>query len=488
MTTPVWYDRVRETTITTGTGTITLAGAVLGYQSFGVVGNGNTCYYTLVSVDSNGNPTGNWEVGIGTYTLSGTTLTRNTVVAGSSGAGTAITLGSHTNVFLSLPAQLAMTERGFIYGLPLSWISTTTVMVGFPNKNSPTSMCVDSNGAAAISVVGGTTYTISSANVGAALGDDSFTGPGTVSTSGAVATGSSTTFTTSFGVRTCTGTITSSSTAVTGTGTKFMSEFAVNDLIGTASLGYYAITAIASDTALTIGATPGTAFTGQTPNCIEQPSISVATGGGPLPVLKIITDTSLSAVATFGTLSGKTYTIGQLCSVSGLNSPIYLYVFIASGTSGTTAYWSTQRTTPYGLTGYAISIRRIGSVRLNTSAQVVWFDQAGLSIDRTYAFEDSTTNTVALNGGTQTGWTNLGCHAWVPPTATEVIAEISSASTTDFTYLRKRAAGNTATTRPTFGASTGTQSFVSCDGAQYLDYLVSGGSGDVYIGGYVESL
>ena len=41
-------DRVKETTTTTGTGTITLGGAASGFQSFSVVGNGNTTYYAIV--------------------------------------------------------------------------------------------------------------------------------------------------------------------------------------------------------------------------------------------------------------------------------------------------------------------------------------------------------------------------------------------------------------------------------------------------------
>ena len=71
-------DRVKETTATTGTGTLTLDGAVVGYQSFSVIGNGNTTYYSISS--SGGSE---WEVGIGTYTSSGTTLARNTVLASS---------------------------------------------------------------------------------------------------------------------------------------------------------------------------------------------------------------------------------------------------------------------------------------------------------------------------------------------------------------------------------------------------------------------
>jgi len=74
-------DRVRETTTSTGTGTITLAGPYAGFQAFSVLGTGNTTYYAIID------PTvGSWEVGIGTYTSSGNTLSRDTVLS-SSNAG-----------------------------------------------------------------------------------------------------------------------------------------------------------------------------------------------------------------------------------------------------------------------------------------------------------------------------------------------------------------------------------------------------------------
>jgi hypothetical protein len=94
-------NRVQETTTTTGTGTVTLAGAVAGFQSFAVVGNGNTTYYTITS----GN---NWEVGIGTYTSSGTTLSRDTVLASSAGGTTKITLSGTSTVFSSYPSERAV--------------------------------------------------------------------------------------------------------------------------------------------------------------------------------------------------------------------------------------------------------------------------------------------------------------------------------------------------------------------------------------------
>ncbi len=93
-------DRVQETTTTTGTGTVTLAGAVTGFQSFAAVGNGNTTFYTIA--DQSGS---NWEVGVGTYTSSGTTLSRDTVLS-SSNSGSLVNFSAGTkNVFVTLPAS-----------------------------------------------------------------------------------------------------------------------------------------------------------------------------------------------------------------------------------------------------------------------------------------------------------------------------------------------------------------------------------------------
>ena len=96
----VLADRVQETTTTTGTGTVTLAGASTGFQSFAAVGNGNTTFYTIA--DSSGS---NWEIGIGTYTSSGTTLSRDTVLS-SSNSGSLVNFPVGTkNVFVTFPAS-----------------------------------------------------------------------------------------------------------------------------------------------------------------------------------------------------------------------------------------------------------------------------------------------------------------------------------------------------------------------------------------------
>lgn len=97
----VLKDRVKETTSVTGTGTATLLGAATGYQSFAAVGNGNTTYYTIA--DQTGS---NWEVGIGTYTSVGTTLSRDTVLA-SSNSGSLVSFTSGTkDVFVTFPSVM----------------------------------------------------------------------------------------------------------------------------------------------------------------------------------------------------------------------------------------------------------------------------------------------------------------------------------------------------------------------------------------------
>jgi hypothetical protein len=100
----VLADRVRETSTSTGTGTIALAGAFPGFQSFTAgVGTGNTTYYTIANL-----ALGEWEVGIGTYTDSGSTLSRTTVLS-SSNSGALVNFSAGTkDVFVTQPAERAI--------------------------------------------------------------------------------------------------------------------------------------------------------------------------------------------------------------------------------------------------------------------------------------------------------------------------------------------------------------------------------------------
>ena len=96
-------DRVQETTTTTGTGTYTLAGAKTGFQSFAAVGDGNTTYYACTDGTD-------YEVGIGTYTASGTTLARTTIIESSNSDAAVSWSAGEKDIFVTLPASKAVIE------------------------------------------------------------------------------------------------------------------------------------------------------------------------------------------------------------------------------------------------------------------------------------------------------------------------------------------------------------------------------------------
>ena len=102
----VLKDRVKETAAAPGTGTITLAGAASGFQAFSAIGNGNTTYFAIVDSAS-----GAWEVNYGTYTSSGTTLSRNATPLSSSNAGALVNFTGTVDVFCTYPSEKAIYEE-----------------------------------------------------------------------------------------------------------------------------------------------------------------------------------------------------------------------------------------------------------------------------------------------------------------------------------------------------------------------------------------
>ena len=100
-------DRVKETSTTTGTGTLSLAGAVSGFQTFVAgIGNSNVTYYAIVNDSGT-----EFEIGIGTVTdASPDTLSRTTILE-SSNSDSAVNFSSGTKtVFCTLPASKAVFE------------------------------------------------------------------------------------------------------------------------------------------------------------------------------------------------------------------------------------------------------------------------------------------------------------------------------------------------------------------------------------------
>lgn len=120
-------DRVKETTATTGTGTVTLAGAQLGFQSFSSgIGSSNSTYYTIAL----GNE---WEVGIGTVT-NATTFTRDSVISSSNASALVSFSTGIKDIFCALPAEYtpspSMLAQAFVNTHATTISETQTIQSG----------------------------------------------------------------------------------------------------------------------------------------------------------------------------------------------------------------------------------------------------------------------------------------------------------------------------------------------------------------------
>lgn len=146
----VLSNRVQETATPNTTVSFTLTGAVSGFQTFAVIGNTNTTYYS--ATDS----LGNWEVGEGTYSITGPTLTRTTVYA-SSNSGNAVTFSGSVNVFVTYPSNKSVNLDGNGNVSALGTVSSGTWQGGTIGIN------YGGTGTTTPSLVAGTNVTISGA-------------------------------------------------------------------------------------------------------------------------------------------------------------------------------------------------------------------------------------------------------------------------------------------------------------------------------------
>jgi hypothetical protein len=154
------FDRVQETTTTTGTGTVTLGGAVSGFQSFFNAGfnNGDTTYYCITSGTA-------WEVGLGTFTTGPNSLARTTILS-SSNFNSAITLAGTSNVFCVYPAGKSVyrDSSGNVagYNLTAGTINSTTIGATSASTGAFTTLSASST----VSGTGFSTYLASPPAIG----------------------------------------------------------------------------------------------------------------------------------------------------------------------------------------------------------------------------------------------------------------------------------------------------------------------------------
>lgn len=155
-------NRAKMTTATTGTGTITLGSAVDGYQSFASAGVANGDVVRYVIEDGN-----NWEIGTGTYTATGTTLSRT--VSESSNAGSAIILSGEAVVFVVAAAEEILQESDLTAGTGISIVGSTIT-------NTAPDQTVSLTGSGATSVTGTyPNFTISSTDTNTVPNDATIT-------------------------------------------------------------------------------------------------------------------------------------------------------------------------------------------------------------------------------------------------------------------------------------------------------------------------
>ena len=156
-------DRVKETSTTTGTTDFVLAGAVSGFQAFSTIGNTNTTYYCAV----NGTE---WEVGIGTYSTTGPTLARTTVLASSTGSKVSFSAGTKT-IFCDYPAGKAVSTDNAVT-MTNKTIEAGTFTNGYTEEvgtaNTSTAYTIDlANGSIQnLTLTGTCTYTFPTATAG----------------------------------------------------------------------------------------------------------------------------------------------------------------------------------------------------------------------------------------------------------------------------------------------------------------------------------
>jgi hypothetical protein len=245
------------------------------------------------------------------------------------------------------------------------------------------------------------------------------------------------------------GTVTASGTTITGTSTKFTTELKIHDLVGNNTYGWSRVTAIASDTSLTIsislGTVPSQTFNKQECSLLSSPTRTyrvdnISAGGSSLQTVELLSDSGTWTAYAGGRRTWMTSTGGCWYSVW----------LVTDGTT-VTAILSGSRSAPMGNSGYTTAYRRIGWVLLDTSGNVQAFSE---SADRIFTWEVDRTTVRAVSAVTPTAntWTKADLSSLIPPTASRATLSAfnGGTSTTPTTFYRPSGVGSSTVGRPTY--------------------------------------
>lgn len=135
----VLKDRVLETSNTTGTSDFLCGGAQTGFQTWSVIGNGSTAYYCIQGKNTDGSLTGEWEVGLGTYSSATNTVARTTVYESSNSNALVNFSAGAKDIYLDYPAEAINAGLGVtqVTGTaPITSSGGTTPAIGLPKSTS----------------------------------------------------------------------------------------------------------------------------------------------------------------------------------------------------------------------------------------------------------------------------------------------------------------------------------------------------------------
>lgn len=490
-----------------GSAAFTLGARVAGFQTFASVGDGQKVIYHAYEVDGSGNPNGDAEIGIGTYTSSGTSLSRDTIiwsiVAGVVGSSK-VTFGGVFTLRIGI-GPVGDSVPDIEGGCEIRYNNTSSVDVLAGSYRDFVYPIPITN----------STKTNVSATKGSA-DCDAQTGAGTISSSTTAVTGVGTAFLTAFGVRALSnGTYTTVGTAVTFTPSGSAlgigaDEVKLGDLLGDATKGYSRVTAVASNGlgATLVAALPNGDATASSGNVIENAFFTCINdaANNPSRVNKIASNTSLTLEVAPGVAAPalSSYRIGDV----GLNSSsanIFCHLWIAKiPDGGGVVKISTQRTAL--LPGFSSSFpfsRRIGSIVLQSDGNILPFSQVVMGSVRKYVFEIPINTQGGLgvqNVAASTAWNRVVASNMLPPTATMIILNrtaVSSAASGFYVHTRKSGIGSATVSRGDYAVTAGllgarmdSLKDQPIDGTGAFDWGCNTTNGNVYMEclGYYEDI